>query len=452
MRKNICTVAAVLFFYSAFCQLSISSDKRHLIKKDGLPFFWLGDTAWELFHRLSREEAIIYLTNRAAKGFTVIQAVALAEFDGLNTPNFYGDKPLTGNNPAKPNEAYFKHVDFVVDEAEKLGLIVAFLPAWGDKWNKKWGIGPEIFTAANAEIFGEWIGRRYKNKPVVWVMGGDRNPDEPEDFAIIRNMAKGLKKGDNGAHLFTFHPQGGQSSFDFFANDTWIDFDMSQPGHAVAAPDYKFNIKARSLAKPRPHVDGEPRYEDHPNEFKPVEKGWMDDFDTRVAAYWNMLSGGAGHTYGNHNVWQMYTEKREPVNYARTHWKVAMNQPGAYQVGWMRRMFEKRNWQLLQPDQTVITGDNPEGATYKVASVSSDKSFMIVYIPYGSKTTLNTNIINSKKLAAWWFNPRDGRSIAIPAFDNAGKKEFTPSSVGRGSDWILIIDDASKNYPDPAVE
>ena len=142
-------------------------------------------------------------------------------------------------------------------------------------------------------------------------MGGDHNPDEPKDFAVIRNMVKGLKKDDNGAHLFTFHLQGGRSSFDFFANDTWIDFDMSQPGHAAATPDYKFNIKARSLAKPRPHVDGEPRYEDHPNEFKQVEKGWMDDFDTRVAAYWNMLLGGAGHTYGNHKVWQMYTEKRQ---------------------------------------------------------------------------------------------------------------------------------------------
>ncbi len=452
MKKTVCILVAMLYVHFSFAQLSISTDKRHLVRKNGSPFFWLGDTAWELFHRSTREEAVTYLINRAAKGFTVIQAVALAEFDGLNTPNVYGDKPLTGNNPAKPNEAYFKHVDFVVDEAEKLGLIVAFLPTWGDKWNKKWGTGPEIFTAANAEIYGEWLGRRYKNKPVVWVMGGDRDPEEPEDYAIIRNMAKGLKKGDNGTHLFTFHPQGGKSSFDFFDNDPWIDFDMSQTGHAVAAPDYKFNIKARSLAKARPHIDGEPRYEDHPNQFKPAEKGWMDDFDTRVAAYWNMLSGGAGHTYGNHNIWQMYTEKRQPVNNARTNWKIALNQPGSYQVGWMRRMFEKRNWQLLEPDQTVIMNDNPEGGEYKVASVANDKSFMMVYIPYGTKTTVNTAVIKSNNLAAWWFNPRDGRTISIPAFNNTGKKGFTPSSIGRGSDWVLIIDDALKNYPDPAVE
>jgi hypothetical protein len=48
-------------------------------------FFWLGDTAWELFHRLTREEAERYLENRRAKRFTVIQAVALAELDGPPT-------------------------------------------------------------------------------------------------------------------------------------------------------------------------------------------------------------------------------------------------------------------------------------------------------------------------------------------------------------------------------
>jgi hypothetical protein len=452
MKKTMLLVFTLLFIHPLFCQLRISADKRHLIRKDGTPFFWLGDTAWELFHRLNREEATKYLTNRAAKGFTVIQAVVLAELDGLNTPNVYGDKPLINNDPAKPNEAYFKQVDFIVDKAEKLGLIIAMLPAWGDKWNKKWGTGPEVFTPANAAIYGEWLGRRYKNKPVVWVMGGDRDPEEPDDYAIIRYMAAGLKKGDNGNHLLTFHPQGGKSSYDFFDNDKWIDIDMSQTGHAVAAPNYTFNIKARNLTHARPHIDGEPRYEDHPNQFNPEEKGWMDDFDTRVAAYWNMLSGGAGHTYGNHDIWQMYTEKRQPITFARTHWMVALNHPGSYQVGWMRKMFEKRNWQLLEPDQTVITSDNPEGGAYKAASVSRDKDFMIIYIPYGTKTTLNTSVVKGKRLSAWWFNPRDGRTIKIPAFDNAGIKEFVPSSMGRGSDWVLIIDDASKNYPDPAVE
>jgi hypothetical protein len=450
MLKKITTIAVSLAVsFVSVAQLKISADKKHLLKKDGTPFFWLGDTGWELFHRLNRPEAIQYLQNRANKGFTVIQAVVLAELDGLNTPNAYGDKPLIDNDISRPNEAYFKHVDFIVNEAAKRGLIIAMLPSWGDKWNKgKWGNGPEIFTPQNAEVFGEWLGKRYKNKPLVWVMGGDRNLEEEDDYAIIRNMAAGLKKGDGGNHLFTFHPQGGKGSYDFFPDDSWIDFHMSQTGHRVASPDYKANIKAAELAITKPHVNGEPNYEDHPNDFNP-DKGWMDDFDTREAAYWNMLSGGAGHTYGNHNIWQMYTEKRAPVNNARTRWQFAMNHAGAYQVGFMRKLFEKRKWQLLQPDQSVIESDNPEGVEYNVASVSSDSSFMMVYIPFGRKITINTSRIKAARIQGWWFNPRDGKTIAIPNFENIGVKEFMPSSKGRGSDWVLVLDDAGKNYANP---
>jgi hypothetical protein len=36
-----------------------------------------------LFHKLNREEATEYPENRAAKGINVIQAVVLAENDGL---------------------------------------------------------------------------------------------------------------------------------------------------------------------------------------------------------------------------------------------------------------------------------------------------------------------------------------------------------------------------------
>jgi hypothetical protein len=126
--------------------LKISENRRFLTRPDGSPFFYLGDTVWELFHRGTRADALHYLQDRAAKRFTVIQAVVLAEFGGLTEPNMQGDLPLHDNDPTKITEAYFKHVDFVVDAAASLGLIIGMLPTWGDKWNRKWGQGPEIRT------------------------------------------------------------------------------------------------------------------------------------------------------------------------------------------------------------------------------------------------------------------------------------------------------------------
>ncbi len=130
--------------------LRVSDNRRFLVHEDGSPFFYLGDTAWELFHCLNREEVESYLRDRAAKCFTVIQAVVLFEHDGLGSPNAYGHTPLLNNDPVRPQEEFFRHVDWVVDKATELGLYIGMLPSWGDKVNKRWGIGPEIFNPENA--------------------------------------------------------------------------------------------------------------------------------------------------------------------------------------------------------------------------------------------------------------------------------------------------------------
>src|SRR5687767_7502105 len=193
----IATCAALVLCVPAGAQsplprLKVADNKRFLVTADGAPFVWLGDTAWELFHRLNREEADRYLKNRAERRFTVVQAVVLAELDGLNDPNPYGERPLAGNDPAQPNEAYFAHVDWIVARANALGIYIGMLPTWGDKWNRRNGAGPEIFTVANAEVYGEWLGRRYKNAGVVWIVGGDRQVESSAHIDITRAMARGL--------------------------------------------------------------------------------------------------------------------------------------------------------------------------------------------------------------------------------------------------------------------
>ena len=55
--------------------LRVSKNGHYLEHTNGKSFFWLGDTAWELFHRLSKEDATYYFKKRSEQGFTVIQAV-----------------------------------------------------------------------------------------------------------------------------------------------------------------------------------------------------------------------------------------------------------------------------------------------------------------------------------------------------------------------------------------
>ena len=159
MKKSIAWIVLIHLIWGmcrAFAQqpetpsLKVSADHRYLVTEKNEPFFWLGDTAWELLQRADREEIRHYLKVRADQGFTVIQTVALPSIDGLNKTNAYGEIPLIDHDPTRPNEKYFELIDFVVQEAQKLGLYVGLLPTWGDKFNKKWGKGPEIFTPENA--------------------------------------------------------------------------------------------------------------------------------------------------------------------------------------------------------------------------------------------------------------------------------------------------------------
>jgi hypothetical protein len=444
-------------------RLRVSADGRWLVWADGKPFFYLGDTAWELFHRLNREEADLYLQDRAAKGFTVIQAVVLAELDGLGTPNPYGEVPLIDKDPTKPNEAYFRHVDYIVAKAESLGLFIGMLPTWGDKWNKKWGVGPEIFTPENARIYGRWLARRYKDRPVIWILGGDRPIENDRHREIIRAMAAGLTEGDAGAHLITFHPVGGASSAQWFHDEPWLSFNMFQSGHGSPNfPNYKMTLSAYERQPVKPVLDGEPRYEDHPIDWK-TEKGWFDDWDVRQAAYWSMLSGACGHTYGNHNIWQMWEPGRKPISWARTPWREALQHPGATQMGYLRRLFESRPWQSLIPDQSLIVSDNPEGSGHCRAARSADRTFAFVYTPLGLAVRIRLDLLKGQEIVAWWFDPRTGRSERLSTIDlgrlapTEGVRENKvvefdpPGDPGRGNDWVLVLDSASQSFGPPGV-
>jgi hypothetical protein len=67
-------------------------------------------------------------------------------------------------DPTKPNEKYFQHVDKVVAEANKLGIYIALLPTWGDKFNKKWDPGPEMLHPKTRKFMVSYISKRYQNK------------------------------------------------------------------------------------------------------------------------------------------------------------------------------------------------------------------------------------------------------------------------------------------------
>lgn len=443
-------------------KLQVSENQRFLQHEDGTPFFYLGDTAWELFHRLDKEEADVYLTDRAQKGFTVIQAVALAELEGHNVPNAYGHLPFHDLNPTNPAIAegpdndYWDHVDYIVDRANELGMYVGFLPTWGRYWHDEGGM---LFNPENARIYGEFLGQRYKDKHIIWILGGDRTIRNDLHREIMSAMAEGVKAGDGGAHLIGFHPRGAEGSAQYFHNESWLDFNMRQNGHSADYTNrYSKTLEDYRLTPAKPVFDSEPIYEDHPIDFNAGNNGHSIAADVRRTLYWNLFDGAFGHTYGHHSIWQMYDpdKNRSPVNNPLMSWKEALSQPGSQQMVYGKLLMESRPFLTRIPDSSIIvTGKVPtampgEGRYRFAATRDQEGTYAMIYAPVGRPFTVKMDAVKGEKVNAWWYNPRNGEATPIETFDNdLNERTFISPDNGELTDWVLVLDDASRKYAAP---
>lgn len=450
--------------------LQVGASGRHLRYEDGKPFLYLGDTAWELFHRLDREDADHYLKSRAEGGFTVIQAVILAELDGLRTPNAYGALPLEVLDPTRPNEDYFQHVDYVVDKAKELGLFMALLPTWGDKVHSaNPGAGPVIFNPDNAYRYGLFLGKRYRDKPVVWILGGDRNVAGDEVLEIWRSMARGLKEGSGRKQLISYHPRGSAQSSWWFHNEDWLDFNMYQSGHETKmSPVYHYARRHRMIRPVKPFVDGEPGYEDIPVRFwelidwsrPPMQRvpegvlssegslvrkeyfqyGFISDHDVRVTAYWNLLAGAAGYTYGNNAVWQMWEPGRAFSIPCLTDWKQALERPGSKDIRHIRDLFESRDFSQLVPDQSLVYGENRDGPDHIRSALARDGSYAVIYLARGQAVRIYLPKLNAERVKAWWYDPRTGETRLEGLHSSDRIATFRPPRGSGENDWVLVLE------------
>jgi len=443
-------------------RIQVSSDGRFLVTETGAPFFWLGDTAWELFHRLNEEEAARYFANRQEKRFTVIQAVLLAELDGLNTPNAYGERPLLDNDPIRPNEAYFAYVDRLVQMAAHHGLYMGLLPTWGDKVTPLWGVGPAIFNQENALVYGRYLGERYSEQTnVIWILGGDRPPvHEGHDYRPIwRALAKGLDEGAGRKVLKTYHTWGGHSTSEYLHEEPWLDLNTMQSGHGGGrdVPVWEWISRDYALHPVKPTLDSEPNYEDHPvnpwPQWDPAN-GFFRDYDVRKQLYRSVFAGGCGVTYGHHSIWQMYAPGRvlnnQPPGYEEYTWYEALDRPGAQQVRHLRALMESRPFLTRIPDQSILASDPGQGGAHVRATRDKEGSYAFVYLPLPLPVMVHLDRLTCEALNAWWYDPCSGESLHIGQYPARGTYTFTPP--GYRPDCVLVLDDAARGFPPPGQD
>jgi len=398
----------------------------------GRPFFWLGDTAWPLFAQYSKEDAEKYLDNRAQKGFTVIQGVLAwgggTGFEGQTPgPNYAGHRPWL-DGPDKPNEAYFQHVDYLLRFAQERGLILAMLPTWG-----YYVSDIKTFNVENARAYGRWLGAHYKDQPnIVWVNGGDRIPTRCEE--VYRALAHGLREGDGGAHLITYHPCGWRSSAQFFHQDDWLDFNMIETW--TEWPKVYPAVLADSLLLPtKPVVLGEGAYENGPE----YPLGPITPLIVRRQAWWAFMAGGF-ITYGQDQMWRMSPG-----------WTSTFDTPGAQHMAQFRAIASSRPWWKRVPDQGLFASGVSCERTLNAAVRSVDSDWAMIYLSSQCHVLIHLDKVLTKRVQVTWVDPRNGEQRDAGTYATGNLVEGTfpqPKSQwfsvpGHWEDAVLILDGVS---------
>ncbi|WP_431291622.1 glycoside hydrolase family 140 protein [Pedobacter sp. P26] len=434
--------------------LLVSENGRYLTTGNGKPFFWLGDTAWLLFSRLTREESNTYLEDRKQKGFNVIQVMLLHDVPSsnvyLDSSVVHADisKPmLTPGNDPKDSLAYdyWDHVDYIVDQAAEKGLYMALVPVWGTNVkNKK-------VNKTQAKAYCEFLAKRYKDKwNIIWLNGGDIKGSDGAD--VWNTIGETLRANDPN-HLITFHPRGRTASSQWFQKAKWCDFDMIQSGHRRYDQDISKNeklhygednwkyVEADYKLKPtKPTIDGEPSYEDIPQGLHDTTQPRWTDADVRRYGYWSVFAGAFGYTYGHNSVMQLYKKTDlKPAYGPKDQWITAINAPGAKQMQYLKDLMLVHPYFDRIPDQTLIAGKN--GEKYDRILATRGEEFALLYTYTGRNFSVQMGKIDGDEVKASWFDPRTGKTIKIGEFENKGIKEFNPpGESANGNDWVLVLE------------
>ena len=453
-------------------RLRVSDNKRYLVREDGSPFLWLGDTAWHLVDTLTRREVDLYLDHRASHGFTVIQATAVMgqgrdAAQCSNPSNAYRHRPFVGEDepdPASPRVVaggtpdaptdYWDHLDYVVRAARRRGLYLALLPCWGAT-HVTGRVMPAsaIFDQYTARAYGAFLGARYGREPhLIWVMGGDVGADEPSKRRIYRQMAGGLIEGATGhapawdqAHpawkrlLMSYHPGDGQSSSFWFHRDAWLDFNMVQ------------TFRHRNLLVEMVRQDGQ-----RTDPVKPTVmagsafEGYSQHsqvrsypFQVRRQAYQSLWSGAAGFTYG---CAMSAPGGAGPLFGFGPDWTRLLDLEGAQQVASIWRAFvEAHAWWAFVPCPDVVAG-RCESEHKRCAVASADGSELLIYFPDRTPATLRLDwgaqAATELHVQATWFDPARGTTEeagAYTAYASAGGLQDLRESFIPPSGWLDAV-------------
>ena len=460
--------------------LKPSANGRYLVNRNNVPFLIIGDAPHSILANLNDADAATYLTDRGSNGFNALWIELLCDSyaGGLGTEGSsnYG-RDINGNNPfmstltdgyydlTTPNQAYWSHVDYIVQTAATNGLQCVFTPLDQGGWTQT-----SLTNGTNrCYQYGQFLGDRYKNSPnIIWNLGNDfQNWAMQQNDAVILAIADGIKSVDTN-HLMTIELNSTVSESQDDPN--WISR-ITANGVYTYYPTYHETLVAYNKSNIMPVLFLEEHYE-----YENVGGEFGTPNVLRRQEYWSLTSGAlAGHMYGNHYTWTFAsgwqylqtTGMRQFIKsfFSSRNWYNAMTwsfasgwqshlkTPGVTQLMYFKNFFFSRNWYNLIPDQshtlltagygTYTSSGNVSDSDYATAAKTPDGTLAVVYTPVRHTLTIALNNF-SGSVTARWYDPTANTFATISGspFPNVGTREFTiPGKNSAGDDdWVLLLE------------
>jgi hypothetical protein len=420
--------------------LKASANGRYLVDQNNAPFLVIGDAPHSLIVNLSDSDAATYLINRGSNGVNSIWVEALCVgYTGgrANGSMLDGTTPFTGTisggywDLTTPREAYWSHVDYIVQTAAANGIQVLLTPL------DQGGLSDTALANGTTRCrqYGQFLGNRYKNSPnILWQDGNDFQLWRTASYdAVITAIALGIKDNDT-SHIHTIE-------LDYYISDSLADPNwwpiVSVNGVYTYYPTYDECLVAYNRTNFKPVLFLEEHYE-----YENVSGEMGTPNVLRRQEYWSLLSGSlGGHMYGNYYTWTFASG-----------WQSHLNSPGMAQLGYFKDFFFTQDWYSLVPDQahafltagygTYATSGNVSASNYATAARTGDGRTAIVYVPTARTISVNMTQL-SGPATAWWFDPTAGTYFTVSGspFANTGTRNFTsPGNNSDGdSDWVLVL-------------
>lgn len=279
-------------------------------------------------------------------------------------------------------------------------------------------------------------------------------PNDEREAAIIDAVQEGLRAG-GARQLISYHPGGNRTSATLFHHEPWLGFNMSQSGHRLDHPVWNLVGADWHHTPAKPAIDGETMYEDiqRPLFAATPDTPHASAYEVRRPNYAALFSGAFGVTYGANGVFQFHPGG-EAKHRPHAVWREALQFPGARQMRHLRNLMESRPLLDRVPDQGLLGSSDLTGAERITATRARDGSYAMIYSAGGKPFAVRLDRLSGTKIIARWYDPRTGAVTPAGEFPTrapipTADKTFTPPVYGDERDWVLVLDDAARNFPPP---